>query len=122
MNLEARALVLMEKSDGILTEELGSYNVEEGLGYVFKAYVEEEKIKLFLSTLDDVTDEEFEKLFDEYDLAAYAGFECEIEEYDEEFNPVWILSLPFPEKHEDVEELLGKVIKLHIDQIKRILA
>lgn len=120
-NMDAKSLVLMEKENGILTKELGSYEIEAGLEYVYKAFVEEGKVNLFLTTPNDVNDEEFNEIFDRYDFEFYAQKGYEIEEVEDEYNPVWVVIFDFSEEHEEIIEMLNETISYHEGEIKRIL-
>lgn len=119
--MEAKSLVLMNKKNGILEEELGSYEIEDGLEYIFKAYVEDGIVKLFLTTDRDVSDEEYNEVFDMYD-GSFTGEEgFEIEEVEEEYNPVWSVSFEFDGDYDKVKEKLNYIIKKHKNEIDEIM-
>jgi hypothetical protein len=120
MGTEAKGLVLMNKENGILTHELGSYEILGGLELVYKAYVEEGLVKLFLTTSRDVTDEEYNEVFDKYEdeVLTMEGFE--LEEVEDEYNPVWCVTLKYLEDFGDMEEDLNFIITSHKDQIEKI--
>lgn len=118
--MEASSLVLMERENNILTRELGSYQIESGLEMVFKAYVENGITNLFLTTDRDVNDEEFNEIFDMYDFEFLTQKGYEIEEVEDEYNPVWVVRFDFMEEHEEMQEALNEVVSYHEDEIKRI--
>lgn len=118
--MEATSLVLMKKENGILTTELGSYKVEEGLNYVFKAYVEDNKVKIYLTTDRDVSDEEYTKIYDLYDCSVFEKEKFIIEDVDDEYNPVWLVKFELSQDDETNEENINNVIKIHSKEIKRI--
>lgn len=118
--MDASGIVLMKKENGILTEELGSYDINEGLEFVFKAFVEDNLVNLYLSTDRDVTDEEFTDIFDLYDLDKLQVDGVEIEEIDDEYNPTWLYRFQFNDEVEVVLERLNNVISAHSDELNRI--
>ena len=118
--MEATSLVLMKKENGILATELGSYKVEEGLNYVFKAYVEDNKVKIYLTTDRDVSDEEYTKIYDLYNYSIFEEEKFTIEDVDDEYNPVWLVEFEFSQDDEINEENINSIIKIHSKEIKRI--
>lgn len=118
--MEATSLVLMKRENGILTTELGSYKVEEGLSYVFKAYVEDNKVKIYLTTDRDVSDEEYTKIYDLYNYSMFEKEKFTVEDIDDEYNPVWLVEFEFSQDDEINEENISNVIKIHSEEIKRI--
>lgn len=118
--LDAKGLVLMQKENGVLTNELGSYEIETGLELVYKAYVEQKTVKLFLTTNRDVEDDEYNEIYDNYDLKALESKGFKIEEIDDEYNPVWCIKFKFEEEHSVVEEALNDAISFHENELKRI--
>ncbi|MBZ4662964.1 MAG: hypothetical protein JG776_646 [Caloramator sp.] len=120
MEIDAKALVLMKRENGVLQEELGSYEIEEGLNLVYKAYVEDGKVYLFLTTKDDVTDEEYTQIYEMYDIEKYSQMGYKVEEIDDEYNPMWCVELDFVDDHEEMQERLNDVILFHNDEMNRI--
>jgi hypothetical protein len=120
MEIDAKALVLMKRENGVLQEELGSYEIEDGLNLVYKAYVEGGKVYLFLTTKDDVTDEEFTQIYDMYDIEKYSQMGYTVEEIDDEYNPMWCVELDFVDDHEEMQDRLNEVILFHNDEMNRI--
>lgn len=118
--MDAKSLVLMDRENNILTKELGSYQIESGLELVFKAYVENGITNLFLTTDRDVTDEEFNEVFDNYDIEFLSQKGYEIEEVEDEYNPVWVVRFDFSEEHLNMQEALNEVISYHQGEIQRI--
>lgn len=118
--MEATSLVLMKRENGILTTELGSYKVEEGLSYVFKAYVEDNKVKIYLTTDRDVSDEEYTKIYDLYNYSMFEKEKFTVEDIDDEYNPVWLVEFEFSQDDEINEENINNVIRIHSEEIKRI--
>jgi hypothetical protein len=120
MTIDAKGLVLMKKENGILSQELGSYEIKGGLEFVYKAYVEDGKVKLYLTTNKDVTDEEYNIIFDEYEEEAFINEGFSLEEVEDEYNPVWCVTLEYKEEFEDMEGELNYIITNHKNQIEKI--
>lgn len=119
--MDAASLVLYEKVNGILNAEIGSYEICSGLNYVYKAYVESGTVYVFLSTGADVSDEEYNAIYDEYDMKFFIDNGFEISEIEDEYNPVWLVKLPFDDEHEKMQEKLNDIISHHEIEINRIL-
>lgn len=119
--MDASSLVLMEKEDGILTNELGSYTIERGLDYVYSAYVESERIHLFLTIDEDFSDEEYDEVFDSYNIDFLLDEGYEVEEV-EEYNPIWHVEFDYTDEYAPVANSLNKILSFHEDETKRILS
>jgi hypothetical protein len=117
--VEASSLVLMNRVDGILEKELGSYEIEEGLELVYKAFVENNKVCLFLTIDRDVNDEEYNEVFDNYNMDELSNMGFEVSEV-EEYNPVWEVNFEFNDDHDEVEEALNSILSYHNGEVKRI--
>lgn len=117
--MEGKALVIYKRENGILTEELGSFEIEIGLELVYKAYVEDGKCNLFITTDRDVTDEQFNEFYDMYNFEKYQGFNCEIEEV-EEYNPTWLVKFDCKDDYEYMDEMLNSILFTHSEIIKGI--
>lgn len=118
--LEASSLVLMKREEGILTSELGSYEIESGIELVYKAYVENDRVKLFLTTDRDVEDWEYNEIYDNYETEALSSKGFEVEEIDDEYNPVWCVSFKYQDEHESMDSALNDIIGYHEEELNRI--
>lgn len=118
--LDAKGLVLMQKENEVLTNELGSYEIESGLELVYKAYVELDTVKLFLTTDRDVEDDEYNEIYDNYNIEGIEEKGFDVEEIDDEYNPVWCIKFKFDEDHSIVEDALNEAIGFHENELKRI--
>lgn len=120
--MEASSLVLMNKVDGILEKELGSYEIEEGLELVYKAFVENGKVYLFLTVDRDVNDEQYNDIFDNYNVDEISNMGFDVSEVEEEYNPVWQVNFEFKDDHDEMEEVLNSIIAYHNEENKRVFA
>ncbi|EYE87991.1 hypothetical protein Q428_10465 [Fervidicella metallireducens AeB] len=118
--MESKGLVLMEKVEGILQNELGSYEIEDDNGLIFKAFVENNVVNLFLTTDRDVSDDEYNEFYDLYNIEALELEGYEVEEVEEEYNPVWCIKFDFDNDHLKTQERLTEVLEFHTNEIERI--
>lgn len=118
--MESKGLVLMEKVDGILQNELGSYEIEDDNGLIFKAFVENNVVYLFLTTDRDVSDDEYNQIYDLYNIEALELEGYEVEEIEEEYNPVWCFRFDFDNDHLKTQERLTEILEFHKKEIERI--
>ena len=119
--MEAAGIVLMKKENGVLSEELGSFGVEEGINCVYKAYVENDFVNLFLTTPEDVTDDEYTEIFDKYNLDNFTKEGFEIEEIDDEYNPVWCIKFKFEDDNDSMRRLINDAIRIHLNNLSEII-
>jgi hypothetical protein len=120
INMDAKSLVLMSKENGILTNELGSYEIETGLEFVQSAYVENYIVNLFISTDKDVEDEEFDEIYDNYSMDYLEQKGYEIEELEDVYNPTWCVKFKYDDDYDVVDEKLNEVLQYHEGEMKRI--
>lgn len=118
--MEASSLVLMERVNSILENELGSYEIENGIDLVYKAYVEDNTVQLFLTIEGDADDDEYNEIFDNYNMDKLESMGYDVTEVDEEYNPIWRISFEFQENHSLMEETINKIIGYHLSEINRI--
>ena len=120
MALDAKGLVLMNSINGILSNELGSFEITLGLEFVYKAYVTDGFVKLFVTTDCDVTDDQYNDVYDEYESQVLVDEGFEVEEIEDEYNPVWSITFPYKENYDDMNEDLNYVISYHKKEMDRI--
>jgi hypothetical protein len=118
--MDAKSLVLMSKENGLLTEELGSYEIESGLQFVQSAYVENGVVTLFISTDKDVEDDEFDKIYDNYNVDDLEQKGFKVDEVDDVYNPTWCIKFEYDDEYDVVEEKLNEALLFHEEEMKRI--
>jgi hypothetical protein len=119
--MDAKSLVLMEKENGILTKELGSYEIESGLEFVQSAYVEDGKVSIFLSTDRDVDDSEFDEVYDNYDPEYLTAKGYDIEEVDDVYNPTWCVKFQYEDDYDTMDDRLNDLITYHEKEMKKVI-
>ena len=117
-------LVLMQKdpSTNEFLDTVLSVQMEEGLENVLKAYISEENKELFIYlylTTPEVEDWEFYGIYEEYSDDLFESFGGILEEY-EDFNPAWLLKLPYGKDELENETLIRAVVKNHYNEILRV--
>lgn len=119
--MDAKSLVLMEKENGILTKELGSFEIESGLELVQSAYVEEGIVNILLSTDRDVEDSEFDEIFDNYDSEYLTQKGFEVEEVEEVYNPTWSVKFQYEDDYDSMDDKLNDLITYHEKEMKQVI-
>ncbi|GAA0125805.1 hypothetical protein UT300019_17070 [Clostridium sp. CTA-19] len=112
--MEFSSLVLMEreKETNYLVKELGSYEVGEGAEYVTKLFYDGDEINLYFDTQKDVEEWEYTAIYDVFNEDKFEEKGFNIEVYDEEYNPTWIIKFQYDEEHEIIKEKLEKICLL----------
>jgi hypothetical protein len=115
--MEFSSLVLMEKDSqtGFMTKELGSFEVNEGALYVVKLFALDGIVNLYFDTNKDVEEWEYSAIYDLFNTQVFIDEGFEIETYEEEYNPTFILKFKYSEEHQQMKEKLDKAVAL-IDQ------
>lgn len=112
--MDFSSLVLMEKDKetGFVTKELGSFEVEEGALYVVKLYVIDNVVNLYFDTNKDVEEWEYSAIFDLFNQEAFVEAGFEIKEDEEEYNPTYILKMPYIDDYSQMKESLNKALSI----------
>ncbi len=81
---------------------------------------EQNNITVFLKLTceRDVSDWEYNAILDYYDTETVKPFVDTIEELEEEYNPVWLVSFPFLEQQQQMEQKLCSILQAHQKRIK----
>lgn len=119
--MEFSSLVLMERdrNTNFLTKELGSYEVGEGAEHVTKLFFDGENIHLYFDTNKDVEEWEFTAIYDLFDEEVFQNKGFDIEAYDEEYNPTWIVKFPYDEDHNLIKDKINEICGLISDAMKK---
>lgn len=122
-NYNVLVLMQKDKESGILTETVDSYTLREGMEYVERAYLmEDDGLFIYLTlTTEDVEDWQYYGIYDLYNEEIFEGLVSEILDGSGEYNPRWILKLEYKEDRMDMEDALNQIIKLHREELQRIL-
>lgn len=118
-------IVIMQKNNktGLFEKELISLyiNNEQYILNIYAMENEENKLNIYinLTTEKDVEDWEYNAIYDYYDKEIFEKFDLQINEK-EEFNPTWELIIKYPEKEEDLKDILNEIILIHKNEINEI--
>ena len=68
----------------------------------------------------DVLDWEYNAILDYYDTETVKPFVDTIEELEEEYNPVWLVSFPFIEQQQQMEQKLCLILQAHQKELNSV--
>jgi hypothetical protein len=119
--LNFSSLVLMEKDkeNGMLTTELGSYEVEDGADYITKMYMLEDVVNVFFDTNKDVEEWEYSAIYDLFDEEIFKSHNYEIEFIDEEYNPTWLVKFDYEDDYDAMKEKINEICALIKDEMEK---
>lgn len=117
--MEETVIVIMLKDEktGFLEKELGAYSVPENGELLLNIYAEGEKVVLRLSCEKELQDWEYDAVYDYYDTETVGALVDSIAEEDGHYNPVWVVTFPFSEQQETMEERLADILQAHREEL-----
>lgn len=112
--LDFSSLVLMEKDKGsnLLVKELGSYEVNEGAEYINKMFSIEGEVNVFFDTKKDVEEWEYSAIYDLFNEEAFRARGFNIEFYEDEFNPTWVVKFPLLDDYTIMKDRINELCSL----------
>ena len=117
-------IMLKNKETGVLEKELGSLNINKNDEYIVNLFVLKEddgkKLHLRISTDRDVEDWEYGAIFDNYNYDSYGDNVIEIDEIDNDYNPVWEIVIDYDDNLSVVEERVAEILDIHSNELKRV--
>lgn len=118
--MEETVIVIMikEKETGFLEKELGCYSLEGYEELVYNTYAEEledgsYRIFMKLTCGRDVSDWEYEAIYDYYDTEVLRPYVLDIEQDEEQYNPTWIVSFDYSHNTEEMETKINQILSVH---------
>lgn len=120
-------LLLMKKDTvtGFLTEEIGSYKINEHIEYIEKIFMADDGGKSFIYltlTTDEIEEDwKYYGILDLYNEDVFSGKISDIEELPDVHNPTWILRIPYSDNFVLIESLLNEILKIHTSELERII-
>ena len=124
--MEDAVLVIMlkNKETGYLEEELGTYTLNCGQESIASIYAQEgqEGLTTYLSLTctREISDWEYEAIFDYYDPEVFQSIVIDMKEAEGHMNPVWIFTFPFIENATIMEEKITKIVELHEKELTSV--
>lgn len=117
--MEETTIILMERNSetGYLEREVNSYTLEENGNLIEGIYLVKEEdgevVNLKLTTDRDVEDDEFDSIYDKYNMEEFGEMINSIEEVDDTYNPTWEIKLPFIENRDMFQDKLQQLVNKH---------
>ena len=119
--MEETVIVIMLKDaeTGFLEKELGAYSLSENGELIFNIYAEgeEKKVTMRLTCDRELQDWEYDAVYDYYDTETVGALVDSIEEEDGHYDPVWVVTFPFAEKQDVMEEKLTAILGAHKEEL-----
>ncbi|MFI3175184.1 MAG: DUF6762 family protein [Bacillota bacterium] len=117
--MDNEVLVLMQKNNetGFLEKEIGVYTLDVNAETIFGIFATEEDgqlvVSLSLTCQKEISDWEYDAIFDYYDTDIFVQQEVTITEKEGHENPMWCFSFPFIENQSLMEEKISALVTLH---------
>lgn len=121
MNFSSLVLMEREKDTNYLIKELGSYEVSDGAEYVTKLFYNGDLINLYFDTKEDVEEWQYTAIYDLFDEESFEREGFQIEPYDDEYNPTWIIKFQYDDEHTVIKEKLNKACNLIKEKMEKVL-
>lgn len=119
-------LVLMEKDKetGFFVQTVDSYQINSTIELIENAYMNEEDGSYYVYltlTTTDVSDYQYYGIYDLYDEDIFKDYPVELLDGSGEYNPRWIIKLPYNEDRPAMESLINSLLETHEAELERIL-
>lgn len=119
--MEETVIVIMLKDaeTGFLEKELGAYSLPENGELLFNIYAEgeEKRVVMRLGCERELQDWEYDAVYDYYDTETVGALVDSIEEEDGHYDPVWVVTFPFSEEQEKMEQKLTEILAAHHEEL-----
>lgn len=119
--MEETVIVIMLKDaeTGFLEKELGAYSISENGELIFNIYAEgeEKKVVLRLTCEKELQDWEYDAVYDYYDTETVGALVDSMEEEDGHYDPVWVVTFPFAEEQDVMEQKLTDILDAHKEEL-----
>ena len=119
--MEETVIVIMLKDaeTGFLEKELGAYSISENGELIFNIYAEgeEKKVVMRLTCERELQDWEYDAVYDYYDTETVGALVASIEEEDGHYDPVWVVTFPFAEEQDVMEQKLTDILDAHKEEL-----
>jgi hypothetical protein len=119
--LDFSSLVLMEKDkeNGMLTKELGSYEIDDGAEYITKMYMSDNIVNVFFDTNKDVEEWEYSAIYDLFDEVSFETKDYKIEFVDDEYNPTWKVIFDYEDDYDIMKTKINELCALVKEEIEK---
>lgn len=118
-------IMLRDKTTGFLEKELSCYHLGEQQDIILNIYAEENEqnemtVFMKLTCERDVLDWEYNAILDYYDMETVKPFVDTIQELEEEYNPVWLVTFPFLSEQQQMEQKLCLILQAHQKELNSV--
>lgn len=112
-------IILKDAETGFLEKELGAYSISENGELIFNIYAEgeEKKVVLRLTCERELQDWEYDAVYDYYDIETVGALVDSMEEEDGHYDPVWVVTFPFAEEQDVMEQKLTDILDAHKEEL-----
>ncbi|MGM9917154.1 DUF6762 family protein [Anaerotignum sp.] len=119
--MEETVIVIMLKDaeTGFLEKELGAYSISENGELIFNIFAEgeEKKVVMRLTCERELQDWEYDAVYDYYDTETVGALVDSMEEEDGHYDPVWVVTFPFAEEQDVMEQKLTDILDAHREEL-----
>ncbi len=121
----AIVMMLMNNETGVLEKELGTYKIGEHNKYVLGLYATSDGendylCHLKITTEKDVSDWEFDAVYDYYDGEVFDTIAVSFEEMEGYINPVWEVTFRYDENIGSLENTLNELLEVHAHELNSV--
>lgn len=118
-------IMLKDKKTGFLEKELSCYHLGEQQNIILNIYAEQNEqnemiVFMKLTCERDVLDWEYNAILDYYDMETVRPFVDSIQELEEEYNPVWLVTFPFSYEQQQMEQKLCLILQAHEKELNSV--
>lgn len=112
-------VMLRNKDTGFLEKEICSLDLDKNEEYIVNIYVMDNKLYIRLSTGRDVDDWEYSAIYDYYDSECFNDI-AEIKEIDDDYNPIWEVSVDYTDDVFETENQVKRILEVHTTELNDV--
>lgn len=118
-------IMLKDEKTGFFDKELGCYKIDkyEQLIYnVFALRKDDDSYVVYINLTchEDVSNWEFNAIFDYYDYETLMPFVTSIKDEENLFNPAWCVSFDFSNNQQEMERVINSILAAHNDELQSV--
>lgn len=114
-----------DKKTGLFEKELQTLSISKYEQYVLNIYaLENENNQVFLNikltTEKDVSDWEYNAIYDYYDMSMFENEGYNINECEEEYNPTWEIIIPYTDNNNKLTSIVNNILEIHYKELEEV--
>ena len=117
-------IMLKDKETGFFEKELGCYKIETNDTLIYNTFATGDEngyiVNMKLTCDREVSDWEFDAIFDYYDPETLMPFVTSIEEEEDCYNPTWNITFDFIDNTEAMEEKISEILAVHARELETV--